>query len=108
MENISGANPFIDQFMLDPLELLYGEQHMSATRCDTPFKVVPTIQNTEHHNNTSYSTPLLNSANSPINSSHLTMLMPESLKVIVGEYTFALSSHLKIGVRYVCISATSI
>ncbi|XP_067935141.1 uncharacterized protein [Watersipora subatra] len=95
MDNTSGTNPFIDKLLLDPFEFLKAEQCHTATQYDAPFMIVSTKKKRSKADNP-FSDMYINS--SLLTYSHLTMLMPENVKVVVGEYTFALSPHLKLGV----------
>lgn len=97
MDNLSGTNPFLDHFLHDPLEVFKNEQRSSNPRHDEPFLLSPTIQASCDKNPARVETAYYR--NHSMNELELVMLAPENLKVTVGKYTFALLSHLKIGVR---------
>lgn len=99
MDNLSGTNGFLDHFILDPLERFKAEQTISDTQHDEPFKIVPTSSKSPVKTKTPKPISRDHCKDFHLTGLHMTILMPENLKVTVGEYTFALSSHLKIGIR---------
>lgn len=92
MSNLSACSPFIDQFIQDPLEVFKAEQDLASIKNDTPFVVISNDTSSLNHSPVTSSTKYKDSNN-------LQAAMPDRLKVTVGENTFSLSSHFKIGVR---------